>query len=71
MSGNEFAREKERVAAIMQEKQKKGNDSITADFDSYFFLLSIRRAAAETPARRSLREELFGFAIRILTYHFL
>ncbi|GAM38888.1 hypothetical protein TCE0_034f09985 [Talaromyces pinophilus] len=24
MSGNEFAREKERVAAIMQEKQKKG-----------------------------------------------
>jgi hypothetical protein len=39
MSGNEFAREKERVAAIMQEKQKKGNDSITADFDSYFFFV--------------------------------
>lgn len=32
MSGNEFAREKERVAAIMQEKQKKGNDSMNADF---------------------------------------
>ncbi|EEA27921.1 hypothetical protein TMatcc_003774 [Talaromyces marneffei ATCC 18224] len=30
MSGNEFAREKERVAAIMQEKQKKGNDSRAA-----------------------------------------
>jgi hypothetical protein len=25
MSGNEFAREKEKVAAIMLEKQKKGN----------------------------------------------
>lgn len=31
MSGNEFAREKERVAAIMQEKQKKGNESKSAD----------------------------------------
>jgi hypothetical protein len=54
MSGNEFAREKERVAAIMQEKQKKGNDSITGDFDSVFCL---RRAAAETPAIRFQREK--------------
>ncbi|KAF3405107.1 hypothetical protein DPV78_001940 [Talaromyces pinophilus] len=49
MSGNEFAREKERVAAIMQEKQKKGNDSITGDFDSVF-CLPLERKAAEAAA---------------------
>jgi hypothetical protein len=29
MSGSEFKREQEKVAAIMQEKQKKGNDTLT------------------------------------------